>query len=136
MVSINRKPMAPAIVNDYMTDVLSNLNVRLYNYLDYDALAKLETEARKGYWQGYPWENFEPQYCWTVLVWSDGLDYDADGNAYQDEPPDYFPASYHRTQKGAEQEAAYLEHHGIKAHRIIVQEQWQEMTDYNMPILP
>ncbi|MFY4731166.1 hypothetical protein [Nitrospira sp. BLG_2] len=136
MVSIHREPMAPHAHLDYLTDVLSGLNVRHYNYLDLELAAKLEAERKAAYNVGYPWENFVPQYCWTVLVYEDGLDYDEDGNAYWDCPPDWFAASYHLTQKGAEQEAAYLEHAGIKSSRIIIQEQWQEQYDYDKPILP
>ena len=51
-----------------------------------------------------------PVYAFAVLVWCDGLDYDMDGKAYFDDYPDYHPASYHRTRKGAETAVAYMEH--------------------------
>ena len=127
MVAIRRKPLTPAIHSDYMTDVLHGLNVRLYNYLDLTAPV-VEEEQR------YPWEEFEPQECWVVGVWDDGLDYDLDGNAYFDDYPDEHPHSYHATQRGAEVQAAYLEHWGIEAHRIRVYFGQQNRYDYDRPI--
>jgi hypothetical protein len=132
---MNREPMAPACHLDHLTDVLHGLNVRHWNYLDLDAQAKLLAE-RKAHYQGYPWDNFEPQWCWVVYVWNDGLDYDDEGNAYQDDAPDYHVSSYHLTQKGAEVEAAHWEDRGIKAHNIRVCEGYQEEYHYNSAILP
>lgn len=136
MVSIHREPMAPHSHLDYLTDVLSGLNVRHYNYLDLELAAKIEAERQARYNEGYPWESFVPQYCWVVYVWEDGLDYDDEGNAYFDSPPDEFESSYHLTQRGAEIEAAYLERAGIKASRIRVAEGYQAPYDYKSVILP
>lgn len=136
MVTTRREPMAPACHLDHMTDVLHGLNVRHWNYLDLDAQAKLLAERKVERDQGYPWENFEPQRCWVVYVYDDGLDYDLDGNAYWDSPPEDVPVSYHLTQKGAEQEAAYMEHAGTQGRRIHVSEGWQERWHYDKRILP
>lgn len=43
----------------------------------------------------------------AVTVYSDGMDYDIDGNAYFDDYPSWFAVSYHRTRKSAEVAAAY-----------------------------
>lgn len=63
-----------------------------------------------------------PTVPFTVLVYDDGLDYDADGNAYFDDYPHDYPSSYHRTRKGAECAASWLEFRGIAPHRISIQE--------------
>lgn len=137
MVTINREPAAPALHLDYLTDVLHGLNVRHWNYLDLDAQAKLlaEREAERQRWL-MPWDTFVPQECWTVLVYDDGLDYDEDGNSYFDDYPGEHASSYHRTQRGAEVEAAHLEDAGIAGNRIRVAFQYQDECDYNMPIRP
>lgn len=125
MVTIHRAPLAPAIHLDHLTDSLSGLNVRPAAYLDLTPPPAKQAEPR------YPWEDYEPFQCYLVLVWDDGLDYDADGNAYQDDAPGYHCASHHRTQKGAEAEAAWMEHHGIKASRIAIQYGWTSEYDYD-----
>jgi hypothetical protein len=132
MVTITREPMAPALHLDHLTDVLHGLNVRHWNYLDLDALAKA-LAAKEAERLAYltPYDTFIPQECWTVLVYDDGLDC-----GYFDDYPGEHAASYHRTQRGAEIEAAHLEDAGIEGKRIRVVFQYQDYCDYNMPIHP
>lgn len=128
MVSINRAPLAPALHLEVLTDEMAGLNVRPANYLD-PTWVPPTREC-----QGYPWDNYQPFQCWCVFVWEENLDYDEDGNSYWDGPPGDFCASHHRTQRGAEMEAAWLEHHGISGDRISVRWTWTEEMDYNYPL--
>jgi hypothetical protein len=129
MVAIYRKPAAPALHLEYLTDTLSGFNVREYNYLD-----PTWTPPARVCEQMYPWDNYEPFECWQVFVWDDGLDYDMDGNAYFDDYPGDHCASHHRTEKGAQAEAAWLEHHGISADRISIRWGWTSEYEYDYPL--
>lgn len=104
---------------DFIQDVLSGLNVRAYNYLDGEEdqhVARLiEAQDR---------ETDPVLIPFAVLVYDDGLDYDLDGNAYFDDYPGDHYASGHRSRKGAEVEAAYLEAAGIESHRISIVENY------------
>jgi len=99
---------------DFLQDVLSGLNVRPYNYLADDVQVELDP-------------HFDDS-CdmiivpFVVTVYNDGLDYDDDGNAYFDDYPADLPASFHRTRKGAETEAAWLQHNGVEQWRIRIEE--------------
>ena len=124
MVSINRAPLAPALHLEHLTDTLAGLNTRPACYLDPNW-----TPPARVCEQGYPWDNYQPFQCWRVLVWDDGLDC-----GYFDDYPGDHCASHHRTQRGAEMEAAWLEHHGIEASRITVAWGWTEECDYNYPL--
>ncbi len=128
MVTIHRAPLAPAIHLDHLTDSLNGLNVRPANYLHLTPLPEKQAEPR------YPWEDYQPFECWLVFVWEDGLDYNEDGTPYQDDAPGDFCASHHRTRKGAEAEAAWMEHHGISADRISIRWGWTSEYDYNYPL--
>jgi len=124
MVAIHRKPAAPALHLDHLTDAMHGLNVRPDDYLDLTA-APVQPEPR------YPWDGFVPQECFIVSVWDDGLDC-----GYFDDYPDYHVSEYHATRKGAECHAAWLERAGIEASRIIIGYGYQNLNDYDKPILP
>jgi len=99
---------------DFLTDVLSGLNVRHYNYLREEVAVELDH---------YHDDRFDEVIApVAVLVYDDGLDYDLDGNAYFDDYPSDVPHSYHNTLYGAQAEAAWLEHHGVKPNRISIVE--------------
>lgn len=94
-----------------------------YNYLDHDAgkaflEAQIEAQAS---------ETDPVLIPYAVLVYNDGLDYDEDGNSYFDDYPSDDYASGHRSLKGAEAEAAWLEHAGIEARRISIVEDYHAM---------
>jgi hypothetical protein len=99
---------------DFLTDVLHGLNVRHYNYLAEEVAVELDY---------YHDDRFDEVFVpVAVLVYDDGLDYDLDGNAYFDDYPSDVPHSYHHTLYGAQAEAAWLEHHGVKPNRISIVE--------------
>jgi hypothetical protein len=58
----------------------------------------------------------------AVLIWDDGLDYNMDGTAYQDDAPGDHPHSYHHTRKDAEIMAMILEDGGCDPARITIVE--------------
>jgi hypothetical protein len=115
-IAFVRTILAPVHL-DYLQDVLSGLNVRQHNYLAPDVEVDLDP---------YYDDRFDPVLVpFAVLVYNDGLDYDMDGNAYFDDYPSDDLATAHRTREGAERSAAWMEHHGIKANRItIVENYW------------
>jgi hypothetical protein len=115
-IAFVRTVLAPSHL-DYLTDVLHGLNVREYNYLAPDVVVDVDP---------YYDDRFDPVCVpFAVLVYNDGLDYDEDGNAYFDDYPSDDLATAHRTREGAERSAAWMEHHGIKAQRIsIVENYW------------
>jgi hypothetical protein len=131
MVAIYRKPAAPAIHGDYLSDKLSGLKVKADSYLDLDAQRELEVHREAMLRSPYG----EPVACWVVYIWDDGMDYDLDGTAYRDDAPGDWPHSYHATEKGAQQEAAYLEHYGCNPRNITVAWGWTEPY-LEKPILP
>lgn len=100
---------------DFATDVASGLNVRVKNYVGMPPASK-----NVRFHHAYCRETETLVAPFVVLLWDDGLDYDLDGNAYPDSPPDYFVQSVHATRKAAEQEAAYLERAGVRG--IIIEE--------------
>lgn len=109
---------------DYIQDVLSGLNVREYNYIDADAVARAEVERETENWLNRD-DRFDSRVIpFTVTVYDDGLDYDMDGNSYFDDYPSDVAHSHHRTRKGAEQEAAWLEHQGTPTWRIRIVEDY------------
>lgn len=92
-----------------VTDTLKPTAPRLTTYVPYNA----------------------PKRVIAVLVWDNGLDYNLDGTAYQDDAPGDYPHSYHLTRKDAEVMAAYLENGGCEANRITIVEgfhvpEWDE----------
>lgn len=106
---------------DFVQDVLSGLNVRHYNYQD----TIEESKQLERMWAAQDKEYEQVLVPFALTVYEDGLDYDEDGNAYFDDYPGEHYASGHLTLKGAEVEAAWLEHHGIAADRIrIVENYW------------
>lgn len=115
---------------DFVQDVLSGLNVRAYNYLD-----SSEDEAVARMIEAQDRETDPILIPFAVTVWDDGLDYDEDGNSYFDDYPGEHLASSHRTLKGAQAEAAWLEHAGIKADRIRIVPDWYAMR-YEMKYHP
>lgn len=58
----------------------------------------------------------------AILIWDDGLDYNMDGTAYQDDAPGDYPHSYHHSRRDAEIMAAYLEDGGCDPKRISIVE--------------
>lgn len=99
---------------DFIQDILSGLNVRPDNYLT----ENVEVEIEPHYDDGCDYFIVP----FVVTIHNDGLDYDEDGNAYFDDYPADLPASFHRTRKGAEAEAAWLEHSGVEPWRIRIEE--------------
>jgi hypothetical protein len=102
-------------VNDklgYLQDEISGLNVRPYNYL----LPRVEVTFRE-----VDTDCDDMTVPFAVLLWDDGLDYDADGNSYFDDYPGDFMHSAHRTLEGAQKEAAWLEHLGVNPVKIRIE---------------
>jgi hypothetical protein len=92
---------------DFIQDRVSGINVRLDNFRVLGSEVPFQ-----------PSEDAELEVPYCVSLWHDGLDYDEEGNAYQDEYPEFIPHTYHRTLKDAETEAAWLIERGVASDRV------------------
>jgi hypothetical protein len=108
----------PAIaILDFTQDVLSGLNVREYNYVDLFDLTPVEEMIAE--------QDAETELVlvpFAVLIYNDGQDYDENG--YFHECPSDILVSSHCTRRGAEIEAAHIEHSGTEQWRISIIENY------------
>jgi hypothetical protein len=111
-----------ALVGDFLTDVLHGLNVRERFYLDPESQPEQKYDP-----QPYPWENYESVEAWIVEV------------SYEANEEERWPwdevHSHHRTRRGAEMEAAWLQQYGVESNRIRIYWGWTSDFDYHIPLM-